>query len=163
MSYRMGRPTMTQPAVDPFDSALAASPTAVVALSRIVDPLGRSPHDPCRIEVYRREMLAGARFPPISVVTWGSRYLVADGHKRLAAYTPLGRPDIRVELWSWGRWLRDQGRQAKDNSGKNLLILRLSVRDPLAALRLLGSTLTHWRRVAGALLLTLRTRTRTRA
>jgi len=147
---------MTQPVVDPFDPALAASPTAVVALSRIVDPLGRTPHDPYRIEAYRNEMLAGTHFPPISVVTFGSRYLVADGHKRLAAYAALGRPDIRVELWSWGRWLRDQGRQARDNSGKNLRILRLSVSDPGAALRLLGSTLAHWRRVVGALILNLR-------
>jgi hypothetical protein len=150
---------MTQPAVDPFDAALAASPTIVVALSRIVDPLGRRPHDVPRIERYRRDMLAGARFPPISVVTWGSRYLVADGHKRLAAYAGLGRPEVRVELWTWGRWARDQGRQVKDNSAKNVQILRLGVTNPPAALRLVRSTLAHWRRVAAALAATLRTRT----
>lgn len=150
---------MTQSAVDPFDSALAASPTIVVALSRIVDPLGRRPHDVPRIETYRRDMLAGARFPPISVVKWGSRFLVADGHKRLAAYAALRRPDARVELWTWGRWARDQGRQVMDNSRKNVRILRLSVTNPPAALRLIGSTLAHWRRVAEALASTLRTRT----
>lgn len=149
---------MTQSTVDPFDSALAASPTIVVARSRIVDPLGGRPHDVPRIEIYRRDMLAGARFPPISVVPWGSRYLVADGHKRLAAYAAFQRPDVRVELWTWRRWARDQGRQVRDNTAKNVRILRLSVTNPAAAMRLIGSTLAHWRRVAKALASTLRRR-----
>jgi hypothetical protein len=149
---------MAQPDFDPFDPSKAISPTVVVALSRIVDPLGRRPHDPGRIEAYRLQMLADARFPPISVVAWGSRYLVADGHKRLAAYAALGRPEIRVEIWSWRRWLADQARQAKDNAGKNIQILRLSVTDPPAARRLLGSTFAHWRRVAEALVSNVRAR-----
>jgi len=148
---------MTQLA-DPFNPALASSPTLVVALTRVVDPLANRPHDPGRVEAYRSAMLAGGAFPPISVVTFGSRYLVADGHKRLAAYVTLGQPEIRVEVWSWGRWLGDQARQAKDNAGKNVRILRLSVTDPPAARRLLGSTLAHWRRVAEALVSSLRAR-----
>lgn len=149
---------MTQPAVDPFDSALAVSPTIVVARSRILDPLGLRPHDIPRIEAYRRGMLSGARFPPVSVVKWGPRYLVADGHKRWAAYAALGRPHVRVELWTWRRWARDQARQVRHNVGKNLQIVRLSLTNPPAALRLAGSTLAHWRRVAAALASMLRTR-----
>lgn len=160
MSYRRGRTTMTQPALDPFDPALAGAPTTVVALARIIDPLGRHPHDPSRVEAYRTAMRSGGHFPPISVVTWGSRYLVADGHKRFAAYAALGRPDIRVQVWSWGRWLRDQGRQARDNAGKNLRIVRLCVSDPPAALRLLSTTLRHWQRVGEALLSSVGLRTR---
>jgi hypothetical protein len=148
------------PPVDPFDPSLATSPTRIVSLAQVVDPLARRPHDPGRIEAYRSAMRAGASFPPISVVTFGSRYLVADGHKRLAAYVALGQPQIRVEVWSWGRWLGDQWRQAKDNAGKNRQILRLSLTDPPAALRLLGSTLTHWRRVAEALISNLGIRPR---
>lgn len=151
---------MTQPDADPFDPALATSPTTVVALSRIVDLLASRPHDPSRVEEYRNAMLGGGHFPPISVVTWGSRYLVADGHKRLAAYATLGRLEIRVERWSWGRWLRDQGRQARDHADKNVRILRLSATDPRAALRLLGSTFLHWRRVGAALVWSLLPRTR---
>lgn len=137
---------------DPFDPALASSPTLMVALTRVVDPLANRQHDPGRVEAYRSAMLAGGAFPPISVVTFGSRYLVADGHKRLAAYVSLGQPEIRVEVWTWGQWLVDQGRQAWDNAGKNLRILRLSVSDPPAARRLLGSTFAHWQRVAESLI-----------
>jgi hypothetical protein len=160
MSYRRGRPTMTQPAIDPFDPALAGAPTTVVALARIIDPLGRHPHDPFRVEAYRTAMRSGGHFPPIAVVTWGSRYLVADGHKRFAAYVAFGRPDIRVQVWSWRRWLRDQGRQARDNAGKNFRIVRLCAGDPPAALRLLGTTLSHWQRVGAALISSVGRRTR---
>jgi hypothetical protein len=147
---------MTQQALAPFDPALAAARTIVVARDRIVDPLAHRPHDAARIDQYRRDMLAGARFPPISVVRWGSRYLVADGHKRLAASAALGLADLCVERWTWRRWAADQGRQVRDNAAKNIRILKLSVVDPPAARRLLGSTLAHWRRVAGALASNLR-------
>lgn len=136
---------------DPFDPALAESSTAVVTLERIIDPLGRIQHDLPRIEMYRTAMRAGDRFPPISVVRWGARFLVADGHKRLTAYLAFGAPVIRVEIWSWGRWLRDQGRQVNDNVRKNGRILQLSVTDPNAAWQLLRTTLEHWSRVARSL------------
>jgi len=142
---------MTGSPIDPFDPARASSATLVVPLERVVDLLSEEPHAPERIESYRAAMLAGAQFPPISVVKWGGRFLVADGHKRLAAYTALSPRDIRVEVWTWRRWGRDQARQLKHNARKNGQVLALSVTDPRAAGKLFATTLHHWRRVARSL------------
>lgn len=142
---------MTGSAIDPFDAARASAPTVIVPLERVVDLLAAEPHAPDRVAAYRAAMLSGAQFPPISVVTWGARYLVADGHKRLAAYTALGPQDIRVEVWSWRRWWWDQARQLKHNARKNGRVLSLCVTDPRAAGTLFATTMHHWRRVARSL------------
>jgi hypothetical protein len=137
--------------VDPFDATRASAPTVIVPLDRVVDLLGAEPHAPERTAAYRAAMLSGAQFPPISVVTWGARFLVADGHKRLAAYAALGPQHIRVEVWSWRRWARDQARQLKHNTRKNGQVLSLCLTDPRAAGALLATTMRHWRRVARSL------------
>ena len=88
-------------ALDPFDASLAESLTRVLPLALVVDPLGPVPHAAACVESYRAAMARGDRFPPIAVVPWGRRYLVADGHKRLAAYHALGPSHVRVEVWTW--------------------------------------------------------------
>lgn len=142
---------MTSPVINVFDAARASGPTMVVSLERVVDLLAAEPHAPERTAAYRAAMLCGEQFPPIAVVAWGARFLVADGHKRLAAYTTLGPQDIRVEVWSWGRWGRDQARQLKHNTRKNGQVLSLCLTDPRAAGTLFATTLRHWRRVARSL------------
>jgi GT2 family glycosyltransferase len=140
----------TAGAPQPFDVSRAGGPTRVVALQDVVDLLHVS-HAPDTIDSYRSRMLAGDGFPPIAVVAVAGRFVVADGHKRLAAYKSLGHADIVVETWSGMRLLQDQWQQAVGNLRKNGRILRLSVTDPRAARDLLLTTVRHWRRVALAL------------
>ena len=61
-----------------------------MALGSVLDPLSIS-HAPERVEAYQEAMRLGSRFPPISIVRIGHRSVVADGHKRFAAYRTLGR------------------------------------------------------------------------
>jgi hypothetical protein len=133
-----------------FDAARAEFPTRVLPCSEVVDLIQLS-HAPERVAIYRDRMQEGDRFPPISVIRVLGRYLVADGHKRFAAYRQLGEPEILVEVWSYGRWLRDQWRQAIGNGRKNLRILVACFTRPADAWRLLQTTLLHWRRVATSL------------
>jgi hypothetical protein len=139
----------------PFDPALADCDVATLPLDRVIDLLDTSLdiHAPDRIAHYRDRMAAGERFPPIAVVRLLGRYLVADGHKRLAAYRSLGPVDIVVEVWPLRRWARDQWRQAVANGRKNRTILVMGVRDPRSASRLLLTTLRHWKRVVTSLAL----------
>jgi hypothetical protein len=134
-----------------FDTAGAEFPTRVLPLARVVDPLPVS-HAPERIEAYRLAMERGERFPPIAVVRWGARFLVADGHKRFTAYRQLsGRDEIVVEVWPLRRWLRDQLGQLRRKTRQQLGILRRSYTDPQArrdATRLAWDTVGHWRRMA---------------
>ena len=140
-----------------FDAAASEYPTRVVAIDAVTDLLS-VPHAPEVVERYRVAMLAGDRFPPVSVIRLGGRLLLADGHKRLRAYRALGPETILVEVWSLARWLRDQRRQLRENARKNATILRRSFRDPAGAARLLGTTAAHWRRVARSLLRRTRSR-----
>ena len=140
-----------------FDAAAAEYPTRVVAIGAVTDLLS-VPHAPEVVGRYREAMLAGDRFPPVSVIRLGGRLLLADGHKRLRAYRALGPETILVEVWTLARWLRDQRRQLRENARKNATILRRSFRDPAGAARLLGTTAAHWRRVARSLLRGARSR-----
>ena len=90
-----------------------------------------------RIAVYRAAMLAGERFPPISVLPFAGRYWIADGHKRWNAYRALGAREVWVELWTVRRFLRDQGRQVAGTGrrlGRALALLAVRPRDGLALL-----------------------------
>ena len=136
---------------DCFDAEAAEYPTRIVAIGAVTDLLS-VPHAPEVVGRYREAMLAGNRFPPVSVIRLGGRLLLADGHKRLRAYRSLGPETILVEVWSLARWLRDQRRQLRENGRKNATILRRSIRDPAGAARLLATTAAHWRRVARSLL-----------
>jgi len=133
-----------------FDPQLARFATIELPCSSIVDLLPLT-HAPDRVARYRERMQSGDRFPPISVIRLGGRYVIADGHKRFSAYRTLGADRILVEVWPLHRWARDQWDQVVGNARKNGRILRLSVTDPPAAWRLACSTLRHWRRVATSL------------
>lgn len=141
---------MTSPC---FDPRLARSPTRRVPVAAVLDPLHRG-HWPARVAVYRAAMLRGERFPPVAVLALGSRYLLADGHKRLQAYRGLDHPEIVVEVWPLRRWLADQWRQFTLKSRQQWDILRRLPFEPAARReghRLLRDTLCHWWRVVRSL------------
>ena len=133
-----------------FDAGAARGPTREVPLHAVLDLLPLS-HAPERVAQYREAMRSGSRFPPVSVLRLGGRYVIADGHKRFSAYAELGQPTILVELWGPGRFLLDQARQVRDNARKNRAILGLALRDRREAARLARATLEHWLRVARSL------------
>jgi hypothetical protein len=135
-----------------FDPDRAAFRTIVLACRDVIDPLAVT-HAPARVSEYRSRMIAGDRFPPVSVLRIAGRYLLVDGHKRFTAYRKLGHTHLVVEIWPLSRWLQDQGRQLRDNGRKNVRILVMSVRHPVEARRLLLATVLHWHRVAKSLLL----------
>ncbi len=137
-------------ALDPFDSSPAPARTRIVPIEAVVDPFASQPHNPAQVEAYRQAMLNGAQFPPIAVVRVGSRYLVADGHKRLTAFRSFGPSEIRVETWRWRDWVRDQHRQARNQMHKHRQALRSSLTDPGALLQLWRSIMRHWLRIARA-------------
>jgi hypothetical protein len=140
-----------------FDPEAAEYPTRTVAIDRVTDLLVIS-HAPEVVDSFRQAMLKGDRFPPVSVVALAGSLLLADGHKRLRAYRSFAPESITVEVWTLGRWLRDQRSQLFRNARKNATILRESVRNPARAARLLGTTFAHWRRVARSLLWRARSR-----
>jgi hypothetical protein len=136
--------------IQPFDPSRAEFPTRVLQCGEVVDLIPLS-HAPERVQLYRERMENGDRFPPIAVIRLFGQFLVADGHKRFAAYRQIGEPEILVEVWSHRRWLRDQWQQAMRNGRKNLRILTTSITSPGEAWHLLQTTLLHWRRVAMSL------------
>jgi len=129
-----------------FDPALAAHPTRRLPLSEVVDLLDLT-HAPEVVARYRERMAAGDLFPPVAVVRMAGRFLLADGHKRLAAYRGLGAEDVVVEVWPLRRWLRDQAGQAARNAGKNRRIVSGLLRGEGEALELARGTARHWKRV----------------
>jgi ABC-type multidrug transport system fused ATPase/permease subunit len=138
-------------ALTPFDASLARYATRLLPLDRVVDLL-TVVHAPERVAEYATAMRAGARFPPVAVVRLAGRFIVADGHKRLAAFRQVGGSEILVEVWPWRRWLRDQWRQAVEHTRKNREIVSLVFTDPVQAARLARTTVDHWVRVARSLL-----------
>jgi hypothetical protein len=98
-------------------------------------------------------MRAGNRFPPISVLALGGRYIVVDGHKRFQAYRALPAAEMLVEIWTLRRWLSDQWSQLRRKTGQQVSVL-VRLRDPAGrreAAHLAGDTLRHWRRIARSL------------
>lgn len=90
---------------------LAAFPTRRVKIERVLDLLQVS-HAPDVIEAYAEAMRAGGSFPPVSVIPFGRRYIITDGHKRFSACRALGLEEIEVEIWTLGRLIGDLGRQS---------------------------------------------------
>lgn len=133
-----------------FDPTRAELPVRRVPVARVVDPLS-VPHAPDRVAAYRAAMLAGERFPPISVLPVAGRFWIADGHKRWSAYRALGAREVWVELWTLRRWLRDQGRQVAGTGRRLGRALALLVVRPREGLALLAAAPLHWWRVARSL------------
>jgi hypothetical protein len=136
--------------VMPFDPSLAQLPTRRLPIAEVIDVL-TSTHAPERVAEYRERMLRGDRFPPVSVIRFARRFILADGHKRLAAYRTLGHSTIVVEIWTYRRFVRDQWQQARKNARKNQRIVIHALTDPPEARRLILSTALHWKRVGGSL------------
>jgi hypothetical protein len=130
-----------------FDAGLAGHPTRELPVTEVVDLLELT-HAAERIREYRERMRAGDLFPPVSVVRLFGLWLVADGHKRYAAWRGLGAPRVVVEVWPFRVWLADQAGQAGRNARKNgRIVARLFV-DPRESALLARATAGHWRRVA---------------
>lgn len=145
---------------DGFDPSAARGPTLTLPLDAVIDLLEVS-HAPERVREYGEAMRRGALFPPIAVVRVAGRYLVADGHKRLAAYRMLagaqgaaGEAAIPVELWSWRRWWSDQWRQFTGKMRQHVRVLCGLPFDAGArrdGRRLFWDTVGHWRRIGRSL------------
>ena len=136
-----------------FDVADAEFPTRVVRVEEIVDLLAVS-HAAERIAAYRDAMAAGARFPPIAVLRFGRRYLIADGHKRFSAYRQLSEAPLAVQVWTLRHCLRDQWQQLRRKTRQQADVLRGGARDPAnrrAAHRLFWDTVGHWQRIVRSL------------
>ena len=136
-----------------FDPTRAEYPIRVLPIDAVIDLLSVS-HAPERIAEYRAAMQRGDAFPPIAVVRFGTRYYVADGHKRLSAYRSLTSSPIVVEVWTRRRWLRDQWEQFSRKTRQQLDLVRRFSSDAearRAARRLAIDTLEHWRRIARSL------------
>ena len=132
-----------------FDVGKAEHSTRRVRADDVVDPLGVS-HAPDVIDEYRRAMLAGARFPPPSVVRIGRRFYVADGHKRFQACRAAGASELDVEIWPLRRWLADQAGQARRSLRRQGALLLRSPTDARARAlmrRAFWDTVWHWQRI----------------
>jgi len=130
-----------------FDPGLAGHPTRELPVDDVVDLLELT-HAAERIRQYRERMRAGDLFPPVSVVRLFGRWLVADGHKRYAAWRGLGATRVVVEVWPFRRWLEDQARQAGRNARNSGRILTRLFVDPRESALLARAVAGHWRRVA---------------
>jgi hypothetical protein len=119
----------------------------VLPLREVVDLLELT-HAPDVVLRYRDRMAAGDLFPPVSVIRLLGSWLVADGHKRYAAWAGLGGMEIVVEVWPLRRWLADQLRQAARASRRNGRIVSRLFVDPRESYLLARATAAHWRRVA---------------
>jgi hypothetical protein len=136
-----------------FNPGLAKGRVQILELDQITDLLLVT-HAPDRVAAYRAAMQAGEAFPPISVVRLAGYYLIADGHKRFAAYSGWRRESIPVEIWTWRRWAQDQWRQFNRRTRRQLSLTLRSPFDANArreAICLGRSTVTHWRRIAVSL------------
>ncbi|HEY3131195.1 MAG TPA: hypothetical protein VGL91_17190 [Acidobacteriota bacterium] len=137
-----------------FDPVRATSPTRMVPLGQVVDLL-QVTHAPERVDEYRKAMERGQRFPPIAVVALGKQLIIADGHKRFAAYKTLPVQRILVEVWTMRRCLRDLVRQSLRQAKRGWRILLRTPRDSNArdeTLQYVRSQFAHWRRIVSSLI-----------
>ncbi len=137
-----------------FDPGLASYPTRLLPIQRVIDPLHVT-HSPGRVEQYRRAMLGGNSFPPVSVLRIGPYFLITDGHKRFSAYRSFCRSHILVESWTLAKWLSDQGQQLdKDLRTWSRALWRSLYCRPARreVVQLAKTRLAHYRRVGCSLM-----------
>jgi subfamily B ATP-binding cassette protein MsbA len=133
-----------------FDPSRAQFPTCTVPASRVLD-FFTTTHASERIESYRRAMLNGELFPPVSVIRVGPRFVIADGHKRYRACRAAGADQISVELWPLRKLLNDQWRQLRHKTRQIATVIGRAARHPQGrndARRLYWDTVGHWKRIA---------------
>ena len=137
-----------------FDPGLASHPTRLLPIQKVIDLLHVT-HSPVRVEEYRRAMLDGHRFPPVSVLRAGPYFLIADGHKRFSAYRSFRCTHILVESWTVAKWLSDQGQQLDRDLRTWAKALSRSLYYPPArreVVQLTRTRLAHYRRVGRSLM-----------
>lgn len=135
-------------------------PIRRVKIGRVVDLL-RVSHAPEVIRAYAEAMRGGQSFPPISVVPFGRRFIITDGHKRFNACKVLELEEIEVEVWTLGRLMGDLGRQLIRHVravGISLLKITRGPEGRREALGFAAATVAHWRRMAVSLWSLLRRR-----
>jgi ABC-type multidrug transport system fused ATPase/permease subunit len=132
-----------------FDTSCAEFATRVVPVAQVVD-FFTTRHAAERIESYRNAMRKGERFPPISVIRIGRRFVIADGHKRFRACRALGATQVTVELWPLRKLLDDQYRQFRHKTHQIATVVARAMRHPEGRKephRLYWDTVGHWKRV----------------
>jgi len=135
--------------MQPFDPELSTGRTRVIPIDRVVDLL-QVPHAHDRIRMYRKAMVEGDRFPPISVFKLGKTYVITDGHKRFRAVTELGCDQIPVELWGIGTLARDLLAQMWGQFRKGATVISRVHHGPKARRRACWYFLSffyHWQRM----------------
>lgn len=133
-----------------FDPSRSQYPVRVVAAARVVD-LFTATHAPECIEDYRQAMARGDRFPPVSVIRLGTRFVIADGHKRYRACRAVGAGQIPVEVWPLSRLLSDQWHQFRHKTRQIVTVMGRAAQHREGrqeARRLYWDTIGHWRRIA---------------
>lgn len=139
---------------DPFDTEGVRGPVRRVPVGWVVDLLHVS-HAPDRVASYAADMRAGRRFPPISVVRLGRRFVIANGHKRFTACRSLGVDTIPVEIWGVARLAADLAGQTRRHLAQAGRALTGPFRGPEGrreTRQFVGATVGHWRRVVVSLL-----------
>ena len=135
-------------------------PIRRVKMGQVVDLLGVS-HAPEVIRAYAEAMRVGQSFPPISVIPFGRRFIITDGHKRFNACRVLELEEIDVEVWTPGRLMGDLGRQLIRHVravGISLLKITRGPEGRREARGFAAATVAHWRRMAVSLWSLLRRR-----
>lgn len=132
-----------------FDPLKAHGPTLRLSVDEIIDLL-QVTHAEDRIAEYAA-MRQGFLFPPIGVFRLGRRWLLTDGHKRLAAYRRLDQPEILVECWSLDILYADLCRQSHKSHQRLLAALANIPSNPQPIFDLLAHTLAHWWRIVRSL------------
>ncbi len=141
-----------------FDPKLGSSPTRVVPVERVVDLLVVT-HAPEQVERYRHAMLAGDRFPPVSVLPLFGWFLLTDGHKRFTACKSIQPAEIPVQVWTIRRSMTHLGRQTLREATQGYRIVAKLGRDPEAGTQLkkfLWSRVAHYRRLSRSLWVRIR-------
>ncbi len=124
-----------------------------VKIERVLDLL-RVSHAPDVIQAYTEAMRAGASFPPVSVIPFGRRYIITDGHKRFNACRALGLEEIEVEIWTLGRLFGDLGRQSIRHlraMGTAAWNLTRGPEGRRESFNFAATTMAHWRRTVVSL------------
>lgn len=127
--------------------------TLRVKVERVVDLL-RVSHAPEVIQAYAEAIRSGAPFPPVSVIRFGRRYIITDGHKRFSACRVLRLEEIEVEVWTLGRLFSDLGQQLIRHLHATVTSVGNLARGPEGrrrAFAFAATTVAHWRRIVVSL------------